>query len=474
LEPEPDSLYQLFELSLFLYAVPSAEIIIGFFTIVLLVVSSALVSGSEVAFFSLSPNDYESLKQETKGRSLRIITLLNEPRKLLATILIANNFINIAIVILSAFVLNKIIPPSLFNRWSDSLISLLNASNWLESARVSYWISFLITIVGVTFILVLFGEIVPKVYARFNNIGLSKTMATPLWLLSKVFHPFSMILVNWTTGIERRLEKRRPGGSLANRQDIGEAIDLTADANQTTNQEVDLLKRIVNFGEVSVSQIIKPRVDVLAVDESDNYEQLLELVRDSGFSRIPVFEKDFDNVKGILYVKDLLGHLNEGADFKWRKLIRKNVLFVPETKKIDDLLKEFQIERMHMAIVVDEYGGSSGIVTMEDILEEIIGEIQDEFDTEGDIEFKKISEGIFDFEGKTLINDFCRQVKVDTILFEEARGEADTLAGILLEKIGRLPEQGEETEIESFIFTVRKVSNRRIEEIRVKLPKIKK
>lgn len=431
--------------------------------------SSALISGSEVAFFSLSPTDFETLKQDNNHR---IISLMNEPRKLLATILIANNFINIGIVILSTFVLNKVLPESIFNNWSESLISSFHLDNFLESAKLANVLSLLITVIGVTFILVLFGEIAPKVYARHNNIGLSRTMATPLWLLSKIFHPFSLILVNWTTSIEKRLEKRRPGGSLANRQDIGEAIDLTADANQTTSQEVLLLKRIVNFGEVSVSQIIRPRVDVVAIDESLDYKELLEIVRESGYSRIPVFEKDFDNVKGILYVKDLLGHLNENKDFDWKLLVRKDILFVPESKKIDSLLKKFQKEHMHMAIVVDEYGGSSGIVTMEDILEEIIGEIQDEFDTEADVEYKKLGEGIFIFEGKTLINDFCRQVKIDTITFEEIRGEADTLAGILLEKAGRLPELSEEFDIQDFKFKVIKVNNRRIEQIRIELPKV--
>lgn len=430
--------------------------------------SSALISGSEVAFFSLSPTDFETLKQDNNHR---IISLMNEPRKLLATILIANNFINIGIVILSTFVLNKVLPESIFNSWSESLIAAFHLDNFLESAKLANVLSLLITVIGVTFVLVLFGEIAPKVYARHNNIGLSRIMATPLWLLSKVFHPFSLVLVNWTTSIEKRLEKRRPGGSLANRQDIGEAIDLTADANQTTSQEVLLLKRIVNFGEVSVSQIIRPRVDVVAIDESLDYKELVEIVRESGYSRIPVFEKDFDNVKGILYVKDLLGHLNEDKDFDWKLLVRKNILFVPESKKIDSLLKKFQKEHMHMAIVVDEYGGSSGIVTMEDILEEIIGEIQDEFDTEADVEYKKLGEGIFIFEGKTLINDFCRQVKIDTITFEEIRGEADTLAGILLEKAGRLPELSEEFDIQDFKFKVIKVNNRRIEQIRIELPK---
>ncbi len=471
MEPEPDSLLQLFELSIFLLSVPSAEVIVGIFAIGILVMSSALVSGSEIAFFSLSPNDCEALKHEPKGNSQRIISLMEEPRKLLATILITNNFINIGIVIISAFVLNIILPSAIFMNWSEKLIAFFRVGNWIESLRLANVISFLITVVGVTFILVLFGEITPKVYARHNNIGLSKTMATPLWLLSKIFHPFSMLLVNWTSSIERRLEKRRPSGSLANRQDIGEAIDLTADANQTSNQEVQLLKRIVNFGEVSVSQIIQPRTDVVAIDESIDYTELLATVKESGYSRIPVFEKDFDNVKGILYVKDLLGHLNDGPDFDWKLLVRKNILFVPESKKIDSLLKEFQKERMHMAIVVDEYGGSSGIVTMEDILEEIIGEIQDEFDTDSDIEFKKVKDGVFVFEGKTLINDFCRLVKVDTIIFEEVRGEADTLAGILLEKSGRLPEPAEEFEIEEFNFKVLKVNKRRIEQIRIELPK---
>lgn len=468
MESEPDS---LFELSLFLFSLPSLDVIAGFVVILILLLLSALVSGSEVAFFSLDPNNLDSLKKEDKPSGNRILLLLERPRKLLATILIANNFINIGIVILSAFVLDATLPASSFDSFTKEILSFLHLSNALNPDEVAKAISFLITVVGVTFILVLFGEIAPKVYARINKIGLSRLMATPLWVLMKLFHPLSTILVRWTKGIENRLEKRRPGGSLTSREDIDEAIDLTADGTESSSREIELLKRIVKFGEVSVTQIMRPRVDVIAVDISSDYKELLEIVREYSFSRIPVFEKDFDNVKGILYVKDLLGHLSEPQDFVWQELIRDNVLFVPESKKIDALLKDFQIKHMHMAIIVDEYGGSSGIVTMEDILEEIIGDIQDEFDNEPEIDFRKINESIYIFEGKTLLNDFCRQIKIETTTFDDIKGDADTLAGILLEKVGRLPEKEEEIQIKGFFFKINKVNNRRIEQIRVELPK---
>ena len=471
MESEPDSLFKLVEHSLFLFSLPSFDVIASFSVIFILLLLSALVSGSEVAFFSLGPNNLQGLKKEDKPSGNRILQLLKQPRKLLATILIANNFINIGIVILSAFVLDTILPATSFDAFTEKALSFLHLDNTFNPDKVAQAISFLITVVGVTFILVLFGEIAPKVYARINKIGLSRLMATPLWVLMKVFHPLSTILVSWTTSIEKRLEKRRPGGSLTSREDIDEAIDLTADGTESSSREIELLKRIVKFGEVSVTQIMRPRVDVIAVDISSDYKQLLEIVRDSSFSRIPVFEKDFDNVKGILYVKDLLGHLNEAEDFVWQERIRKNVLFVPESKKIDALLKDFQREHMHMTIIVDEYGGSSGIVTMEDILEEIIGDIQDEFDNEPEIDFRKINESVYIFEGKTLLNDFCRQVKIETTTFDDIKGDADTLAGIILEELGRLPEKEEEVRIKGFSFKIVKVNSRRIEQIRVELPK---
>lgn len=439
--------------------------------ILLLLACSALVSGSEVAFFSLTPNDLERLEQENGPNSQRILALKDKPRRLLATILISNNFVNIAIVILSEFVLMSTIPQGTFDKWALFITSLWGAPG---PERVAYWswlIGFLITVVGVTFLLVLFGEVAPKVYAKINNLRLAKLMARPITFLVRFFDPLSNALVNTTRIIERKLAKTAPGGSMASREDIDEAIELTVSQEKDAAQDVDILKSIVKFGDVTVKQIMSSRVDVVAADFRIDYCELLNVVRESGYSRIPVYENDFDNVTGILYVKDLLGHLNEGKDFEWQELIRTDVYYVPEAKKINDLLKEFQQEHLHMAIVVDEYGGSSGIVTLEDIMEEVIGEIKDEFDDEVEVVFKKIDDYNYLFEGKTLLNDVCRIVGIDTNTFDEAKGEADSLAGLILEITGQIPKADAEIPYNLFRFKIVSVNRRRIEQILFILPK---
>lgn len=443
----------------------------GIAVILLLLACSALVSGSEVAFFSLTPNDFERLEQENGPTSQRILALKNKPRRLLATILISNNFINIAIVILSEFVLMKTIPKGAFDQWALFVVSLWGAPS---PERVAYWswlIGFLITVVGVTFLLVLFGEVAPKVYAKINNLQLARLMARPITFLLRVLGPLSNALVNTTRIIEQRLASKATAGSLASREDIDEAIELTVSQEKDAAQDVDILKSIVKFGEVTVKQIMSSRVDVVAVDFRVDYHELLRVVRESGYSRIPVYENDFDNVTGILYVKDLLGHLNEGREFEWQQLIRTDVYYVPEAKKINDLLKEFQQEHLHLAIVVDEYGGSSGIVTLEDIMEEVIGEIKDEFDDEVEVVFKKIDDYNYLFEGKTLLNDVCRIVGIDTNTFDAIKGEADSMAGLILEITGHLPKADAEISYNQFRFKIVSVSRRRIEQILFTLPK---
>ncbi|MCB0548752.1 MAG: DUF21 domain-containing protein, partial [Phaeodactylibacter sp.] len=356
MEPEPDSdspVYSFFPVILLLLA-PSLEAILGISGIVLLLICSALISGSEVAFFSLTPNDFDRLEQENGKNSRRILALKDKPRRLLATILISNNFINIAIVILSEYVLMKAIPPDTFHRWAAFITSL-----WGEPSpeRLDYWswlIGFLITVVGATFLLVLFGEVAPKVYAKINNLKLARLMAGPITFLLKAMGPLSNALVHTTRIIERKLAHTAPGGSPPSREDIDEAIELTVSQEKDAAQDVDILKSIVKFGEVTVKQIMSSRVDVVAVDFRIDYPELLKVVQESGYSRIPVYENDFDHVTGILYVKDLLGHLNEGKDFEWQQLIRTDVYYVPEAKKINDLLKEFQQQHLHLAVVVDE------------------------------------------------------------------------------------------------------------------------
>lgn len=463
--------------SLFLFLPPalsaslSLEVVFGVVSILFLLIGSALVSGSEVAFFSLTNNDFERLQQENAGNSRRILLLKDKPRSLLATILISNNFINIAIVILSEFVLRRILPNGIFEQWGESILTTMPLPEWVTSAGLARVISFLITVVGVTFLLVLFGEVAPKVYAKLNNVRLAKFMSAPLLFLMQFFRPISNVLVRSTRLIEMRLADRAKGASITSREDLDEAIELTVSLEEDAEQEIDILKSIVKFGDVSVKQVMTSRVDVVAVDFRIGYEELLRVARESGFSRIPVYENDFDNVTGILYVKDLLGYLNEDSQFEWQQLIRPNVLYVPEAKKIDDLLKEFQKKHLHLAIVVDEYGGSAGIITLEDILEEIIGDIKDEFDDEVEVVYKKIDDYNYLFEGKTLLNDACRAMGISTSTFDDIRGESDSLAGLILELHGRLPKKDVVVEYNHFTFKIVSVNKRRIEQVLLTLPR---
>jgi len=470
LETEPFSLLLGDTPALLLLFSPSLEILTGSLCIVLLLACSALISGSEVAFFSLTHHDYKVLKADNSSRSQLILQLKDKPRLLLATILISNNFINIAIVILSEYVLTIALPEGTFEGWAAGLMLLFGEAT---DSGIVFWskaISFLITMVGVTGLLVLFGEVAPKVYAKINNLQLANAMARPLHLLMRFFYPLGSLLVRSTHLIEKRIRNSSKVSGLASREDIDEAIELAV-SNPNDNQDIDILKSIVKFGDLTVKQIMRSRVDVIAVDFRIDFHELLKIVRESGFSRIPVYENDFDNVTGILYVKDLLGHLQETAAYEWQGLIRTDIHYVPEAKKISDLLKEFQQEHLHLAIVVDEYGGSSGIVTLEDIMEEIIGEIKDEFDDEVELVYKKIDDFNFLFEGKTLLNDLCRVIGVDTNTFDAAKGEADSLAGLILEIRGRIPKVDVEVNYNGFRFKIVSASKRRIEQVLVSLPK---
>lgn len=453
-----------------LLSISSPEILFGFVMILLLLISSALISGSEVAFFSLNHNDVERLRQDESTDSSLILQLVGKPKRLLATILIANNFINIAIVILSDFVLQALFSEAVFDRWAAAILALFVTPTLDQIALWGRGISFTVTVVAVTFLLVLFGEVAPKVYARLNNLKLARIMSRPLAILSQLFRPLSNLLVNSSRLLEKRLSNAS-GNNNASRADIDEAIELTVNQGQINTREIDILKSIVKFGDVVVKQIMCSRVDVVCVDFRIDYPELLGVIRESGYSRIPVYENDFDHVTGILYVKDLLGHLNEPDDFEWQQLIRPDVYYVPETKKISDLLKEFQREHLHIAVVVDEYGGSSGIVTLEDIMEEIIGEIKDEFDDEAELIYRKIDDFNYLFEGKTLLNDLCRVIGIDTNTFDEAKGEADSLAGLLLEVQGQIPKVDTEVLQGQYRFKVVSVNKRRIEQVLVTLPK---
>lgn len=443
--------------------------------VIILLLCSALISGSEVAFFSLSPNDIDELKQENSKTSERIIKLKEMPRTLLATILISNNFINIGIVVLSDFVLGKVMPTEVFTNWATQIgaASHLSFLPFFDptNADIAWLVENLIKVVGVVFLLVLFGEVAPKVYANLNNVKLAKMMSGSLSGLNRFFSPGSKVLVNWTNYIEGKLESKAQKASLMSKEDIDEAIELTVRNDDNAEEEVDILKSILKFGDVTVKQIMRSRVDVIAIEFRTAFREVLKLARQAGVSRIPIFDDDFDNITGILYTKDLVGHTDEGDDFEWQALIRTDLLYVPESKKISDLLKEFQQQKLHMAMVVDEYGGSSGIVTLEDVLEEVIGEIKDEFDDLSEIEFTKKNEYTYVFEGKTLLNDMCRVMDLETTTFDEAKGDADTIAGLMLELFGLIPKINAESSYNQYRFKIVSVNKRRIKQVQITLPK---
>jgi putative hemolysin len=431
-----------------------------------------MAASSEVAFFSLTYNDLRSLEDETSPASKRVVRLVNLPRKLLATILITNNFVNICLVVTSDYIIHNLLPDVVFLPWATWLNRIFPFLHW----TIETWeraIGFSINVVGVTFLIVLFGEVAPKIYANTNKISLAKAMSGPFTFLNTLFSPLSFILVKGSKFIEQTLDKNneRGSGRHLTSEDLDEAIELTVRNENDADKEVDILKRIVKFSEVSAKQIMCPRTDVVGVDFRTGFDELIQIVTDSGFSRLPVYDGDFDNITGILYVKDLIEHFgNTDLKFEWQALIRPNIIYAPESKKINDLLKDFQKQRLHMAIVVDEYGGSAGIVTLEDIMEEVIGEIRDEFDDETDLDYQKIDDSTYIFEGKTLLNDVCRVVKIDTETFESIKGDADSLAGLVLELIGDFPKPDTEVTHNNYLFKVLVVNKRRIEKVQVTLP----
>jgi len=438
-----------------------------FLLILLLLYASAVISGSEVAFFSLTPNNFADLEEENTPAAKRTLRLKESPHKLLATILICNNFINVAIAIVSDFIVRSIFSEAVFENMARGLLKILPFLA-VSQKSLSKGIRFTIVVVGVTFLLVLFGEVAPKIYAKLNNVRLAKMMSGTLTFLMRLLSPFSRLMVQGTNFIEKRLKKN---GSQTSKEEIGHAIELTVSKGKHARQEIDILKSIVKFGDVAARQIMHSRVDVTAVDFRISFKELLEVVKECGFSRIPVYKDDFDHVTGILYVKDLIGHLKEVDDFEWQSLIRTDIIYVPESKKIDDLLKEFQSKRFHIAIVVDEYGGSSGIVTLHDILEEVLGEIKDEFDDDAEVDYKKINASNYLFEGKSLLNDVCRIMDIETDTFDEVKGDSDSVAGLFLEIVGQLPKEGQEVTYKKFKFKIVAVTKRRIEQILVTILK---
>lgn len=404
----------------------------------LLLLASALVSGSEVAFFSLTPSDKQNLEESEDQRDGMILNLLSDPESLLATILINNNFINIGIVLLSSFMVDKIFDFTGFEG-----------------------LGLVIELVVITFIILLFGEILPKVYANTNNLGFARWMARPTLTARKVLKPLISVL----TATGRFLSKPKKSNGIS-MDELEHALDLT-DGESTTADEQKILRGIVRFGSTTVKQIMKPRTDVIAFDVSEAFPSVMKQLLESGFSRIPVYRDNADVIVGILYIKDLLPHINAHDSFSWQDLLREP-FFVPGSKKIDDLLKEFQEKKIHLAIVVDEFGGTDGIVTLEDVIEEIVGDISDEFDVE-QLVYSKLDEYNYVFEGKTQITDFYKVLELSNEPFEKVKGEADTLAGLLLELSGQFPLKGHTQTFENFTFKVEAVDQRRIKRIKVTL-----
>jgi putative hemolysin len=406
--------------------------------VVILLFCSALVSGSEVAFFSLSPQDIKSLKEGGSRKSKHVLKLLEKPERLLANILISNNFINVGIITISAFITGAILD------FHGNLV-----------------LGFVIEVVVITLLLLLFGEILPKIYANRFAPGFALMMSLPLMVSDRLFNPLIAILVRSTRLVKRRLARK---GQNISMDDISEALDLTTGV---VKDEKEMLEGIVRFSNLEASEIMKPRTDVIAVDIETDLETLTSVIIESGFSRIPVYEETSDHLKGILYVKDLLPHINKRNDYKWQKLIREP-FYVPETKKINDLLNEFRVKKIHLAIVVDEYGGTEGIVTMEDILEEVVGEITDESD-EAEEFYRRIDERTTIFDGKTLLNDFYKVSGLDNELFDNEKGDAETIAGLILELKGEFPKPNDVILCKNVEFTVMSMDKRRIREVKTHL-----
>lgn len=435
MDPDPEPLLIL------LLALDTSSIL-SLVALVILLTCSALISGAEVAFFSLSPSDLLETEELVADRKMMVVKkLLTKPKKLLATILVANNAINIAIVLLFA-----------------SLGEVIFTNITAEILTIP--VRFLLEVVLITFLILLFGEILPKVYANRNNKKFAALMAYPLRFLDMIFTPLSSPMRLATIWIQNKLGEQK---SSFNVDQLSQALELTSEED-TTKEEQKILKGIVSFGNTDTKQVMRPRMDVFALNKDDDYQKVLKEITENGFSRIPVFSESVDTIVGILYVKDLLPHLTK-KDFDWTKLIREPY-FVPENKKLDDLLAEFKEKKNHLAIVVDEYGGTSGLISLEDIIEEIVGDISDEFDDENII-YSKLDDYNWIFDGKTSLKDFYRIIKLDdTTTFENKKGEAETIAGFVLEVSGGFPRKNEVIKYDTYAFTVEAIDKKRIKQIK--------
>ncbi len=415
------------------------EFLLGIIAILVLLACSAFISGSEVALFSLSQKDIDDISNKDFNSGRLISQLLEKPKRLLATILVANNFVNIAVVILFS---------SISGRLFDGIESSI--------------LRFTVEVVLVTFFLLLFGEVLPKIYANRNNMTFAKKVAIPISILNNVLSPISVPMRNGILFIEKKLNVQKGNFSV---DQLSQALELTSQ-NDTTDGEQKILEGIVTFGNTEVRQVMSPRIDVFALNIEESFEEIMPKIVEKGYSRIPVYRENIDQIEGILFIKDLIPHI-DNESFDWTKLLRQP-FFVPENKKLDDLLKDFQGMKSHLAVVVDEYGGTSGIISLEDVLEEIVGDISDEFDDE-DLIYSQIDDKNFLFEGKISLKDFYRIIEVDENEFESKKGEAETLAGFLLEISGNFPKKRQKIMFHNLIFTIENVDKRRIKQIKVTL-----
>lgn len=415
------------------------NLLFGSLVIVLLLFCSAMISAAEVALFSLSQNDLTKLSQQNPTKSQLVSQLLQKPKKLLATLLLANNFVNIGIVIIFSFL-----------------------SNSFFAGIVSPIVKFVVEVVLVTFLILLFGEVLPKVYASRNNIKFSARIARPIWLLDQLLSPLSLPMRAVTVYLHKKLGRQKTNISV---DQLSQALEMTS-SDDTTSDEQKILEGIVSFGNTDTKQVMSPRIDIFALEIEESFAEIYPKIIEKGYSRIPVFRENIDHIEGVLFVKDLIPHIHK-KEFNWNSLLREP-FFVPENKKLDDLLKDFQSMKSHLAIVVDEYGGTSGLVSLEDVIEEIVGDISDEFDDEN-ISYSQIDEKNFLFEGKMNLKDFYRIVNVDEEAFDDRKGEAETLAGFILEILGNFPKKGQKIHFSTVTFTVEVVDKKRVKQLKVTL-----
>ena len=416
---------------------PTLGSIIAIVLACLLLVVSGFASGSEIAFFSLSPTDLNEIEESKDERDQRIMLLRNDSERTLATILITNNLVNVTIIMLCNYFFAQVV-----------------------SFGQAYWLQFLCLTVLLTFILLLFGEIMPKVYCSQHALAFCRRAAGAILFCRKLFYPFSSILISSGVLAEKVVPQENHMLSV---DELEQALELTD--KEDIKEEQRILEGIVRFGDETAKEIMTSRQDIVNLDFTSTFAEVLQCIVENNYSRIPVYQDSIDNIRGILYIKDLLPHLNKAANFRWQTLIRPPY-FVPETKKIDDLLREFQENKIHIAIVVDEFGGTSGLVTLEDVLEEIVGEINDEYD-EDEKNYVRINSNTFVFEGKTLLSDVYKILKLDDDTFESVQGDADTLAGLLLEIKGDFPQLHEKINFQNFTFEVLEMNERRISKVKV-------